>query len=307
MKLHSCPVKRVWRAVIGMLLLLSGAWATAQPNSDFDWRYIQEIHPGIQYAEIVETEPRRLVIHILKIDLTTPRLRLHVTERDSKWGEVMPSFSELRIETQRQNTLEFLNAARSQGMNMVVAINASPWRPWAELNRFQKVFFPYASKLGLVVSNGVMVSPADHRPSLIIRWDGSCEILNAAERQYVVQEDIQLAVSGFDIVLRDGEPSGGAVLEPRTGMGLSRDRTQLILIAVDGRRAGYSEGISTRELGQWLRYFGAWSGLNMDGGGSTTLVVWNPERKRAEVANRPSGMFLRKTGSNLGIYYEGGL
>jgi exopolysaccharide biosynthesis protein len=59
---------------------------------------------------------------------------------------------------------------------------------------------------------------------------------------------------------------------PRAAIGL--DAVGLIhIVAVDGRQAGYSEGMSLPELSQYLRAHGITNAMNLDGGGSTTLVV----------------------------------
>ena len=78
---------------------------------------------------------------------------------------------------------------------------------------------------------------------------------------------------------------------PRTALGYTRDGETLFLVTVDGRQPGFSVGMSLRELADLmanqLRHFSAsranaFEALNMDGGGSTTMVV------RQHVVNRPS-------------------
>ncbi|GJQ62734.1 MAG: hypothetical protein SCALA702_17870 [Melioribacteraceae bacterium] len=69
---------------------------------------------------------------------------------------------------------------------------------------------------------------------------------------------------------------------PRTAAGFSADSTKLYLMTVDGRQPGYSIGMSLKELGQYMLSIGAANALNLDGGGSTTMVV------RSEIKNSPS-------------------
>jgi len=74
-------------------------------------------------------------------------------------------------------------------------------------------------------------------------------------------------------------------------VGLTSAPQQLIVVAIDGRQSA-SLGATTTELGAWLRHFGARDGLNLDGGGSTTLAWWNPRQETAdpvELLNRPVG------------------
>jgi hypothetical protein len=68
---------------------------------------------------------------------------------------------------------------------------------------------------------------------------------------------------------------------PRTAAAVRRDGT-LVLVVVDGRDPQRSVGMSLPELTDLLLDLGAFSALNLDGGGSTTLVVGD------EVRNGPS-------------------
>ncbi|MFT3784729.1 MAG: phosphodiester glycosidase family protein [Tepidisphaeraceae bacterium] len=75
---------------------------------------------------------------------------------------------------------------------------------------------------------------------------------------------------------------------PRTAVGLSKDGKTLILVAIDGRRAELSLGMTWTELGQFMLDQGAWNALCMDGGGSTTMVGRNEETGAYAVLNTPS-------------------
>ena len=78
------------------------------------------------------------------------------------------------------------------------------------------------------------------------------------------------------------------VRHPRSAVALTADR-HLLLVAVDGRRKGISEGMSARELTRFLvRYFHPQYALNMDGGGSTTLCVAGQGDPETHVVNYPT-------------------
>jgi hypothetical protein len=68
---------------------------------------------------------------------------------------------------------------------------------------------------------------------------------------------------------------------PRTLAGVRADG-KLLLVTVDGRRPGWSTGMTLTEAARLMRSLGARDALNLDGGGSTTMTV------RGEVVNRPS-------------------
>ena len=69
--------------------------------------------------------------------------------------------------------------------------------------------------------------------------------------------------------------------EPRTTLGYNEQK--LILVVADGRRMGYSTGLSLYRLASLLIELGATEAINLDGGSSSTFVV------DGEVVNRPSG------------------
>jgi Phosphodiester glycosidase len=69
---------------------------------------------------------------------------------------------------------------------------------------------------------------------------------------------------------------------PRTGVGKTA-AGKVLLVTVDGRQPGYSVGMTFVEFGRLFIRLGASDAMNLDGGGSTEMVV------NGEVKNRPSG------------------
>lgn len=59
---------------------------------------------------------------------------------------------------------------------------------------------------------------------------------------------------------------------PRTAVGVAADGTILMMVA-DGRAPGYSAGLSIPETAMVMKHFGAVSAINLDGGGSSMMVV----------------------------------
>ncbi len=68
---------------------------------------------------------------------------------------------------------------------------------------------------------------------------------------------------------------------PRTGIGFSKDSTYLYFFTVDGRQES-SSGMSLKEFAALMISHGVYQGLNLDGGGSTTMVI------HGKVVNHPS-------------------
>ena len=66
---------------------------------------------------------------------------------------------------------------------------------------------------------------------------------------------------------------------PRCALGVSAD--ELLAVCCDGRRTGVDAGLDLAELARLLVAFGAHDAINLDGGGSATLV------HRGHLLNRP--------------------
>ncbi|MDW8107668.1 MAG: phosphodiester glycosidase family protein [Armatimonadota bacterium] len=125
-----------------------------------------------------------------------------------------------------------------------------------------------------------------------------------AERWRTVQE----AVAGGPWLIRNGkiltpaEQGGGFNLQtfierrhPRTAVGRTANG-EVLWLTVDGRQA-HSRGVSLSELAQIMARYGAVEAINLDGGGSTTLVVRNL------VVNSPSDGTERPV-SNAWLVYD---
>jgi hypothetical protein len=61
--------------------------------------------------------------------------------------------------------------------------------------------------------------------------------------------------------------------EPRTAYGLSKDGKTFIVAVVEGRKPPVAVGMTTKELGVLMAGLGAWTALNEDGGGSSTVYI----------------------------------
>jgi hypothetical protein len=86
---------------------------------------------------------------------------------------------------------------------------------------------------------------------------------------------------------------------PRTAIA-QRPNGDLLLVVVDGRRSGYSIGMTMRELADHLVGLGAIDAANLDGGGSSAMAV------RGVLVSRPSDPGgERAVGSGLVIVPHG--
>lgn len=95
---------------------------------------------------------------------------------------------------------------------------------------------------------------------------------------------MQTAIGGGPVLVQQGTVqvtnneermfAGKAISDrhPRTAMGYTADG-KLVVIAVQGRMPGISEGVSLIHLAEMLVSFGCVEALNLDGGGSSCLLI----------------------------------
>jgi len=90
-------------------------------------------------------------------------------------------------------------------------------------------------------------------------------------------------------------------LHPRTAIGIDRDLRLLHLVVVDGRSES-SSGQTLLQLANLLKSLGDDAALNLDGGGSTTMVAKDPAGLLG-VRNSPSDGSQRSVPNGLGFRY----
>jgi exopolysaccharide biosynthesis protein len=95
---------------------------------------------------------------------------------------------------------------------------------------------------------------------------------------------MQTAVGGGPVILQKGNIAisneeelmftGKAIDDkhPRTAMGYTKDN-KLIILVVQGRFPGVAEGAALRQEAKILQDLGCWEALNLDGGGSSCMLV----------------------------------
>ncbi len=113
------------------------------------------------------------------------------------------------------------------------------------------------------------------------------------------------AVGGRGVLVEDGEPRNwdgrpNNTAAPRTAVGFSRDGSTMHVLTVDGRQAA-SGGVTLTELALMMDELGAHNALNLDGGGSSTLIAREPGSDTPQVENSPSDGFEREVPNGLAV------
>ena len=108
-----------------------------------------------------------------------------------------------------------------------------------------------------------------------------------------IKDEVRELVGGIPRIIKNGKihiqyeeeglpKSFSTTRHPRTAIGFNRSGTRLYFFTVDGRQEGHSRGMSLPELANFMLDWGVYEGLNLDGGGSTTMYIKN------RVVNSPS-------------------
>jgi len=244
---------------------------------------------GIRHIHRTDTIPRNLSIHIVEIDLKAPGIGFRLT----------PPSAQYPNRTLHQTTRNFLIEQNAQ-----LAINGGFFAytppPGA----------PYTRMVHLAVSNGVGYAPFEGAEPAINM--GRNNVTTVVTRDTSVPPgyattpavDLWNAVGGNEYIVFNGQNTANwNELHPRTAAGVTADN-KLLLFTVDGRNPGHSGGMTTPEMANMLISYGATHAINLDGGGSTTLVMADPT---ARVVNVPVGVSNvpgteRSNGNNLAVF-----
>lgn len=115
--------------------------------------------------------------------------------------------------------------------------------------------------------------------------------------------ELTTAIGGNAWLLRGGQLADGAVVDadnPRTAVGFDATGTKMYLLTVDGRQAD-SHGLTLRDLAVMMQRLGAHDALNLDGGGSSTMLAREPGTAAPQIENAPSDGSERPTPNGLAV------
>lgn len=164
---------------------------------------------------------------------------------------------------------------------------------------------------GKVTTNRAKLSSNERiRGQLLIgRGDGASTLrkLKKGTRlkvQWGLQGHPQMAISGNHFLVHDGiiRAVDDREMHPRTAVGVDADTGEVLLLVIDGR-SDRSRGYTMVELANLMIDLGADEAVNLDGGGSSTMVAKNRNGAMA-VLNRPSDGFQRWVANAVEVTYH---
>lgn len=252
-----------------------------------------DAYDGIRYVEVVDTGPRPLRLHVATIDLGAPGIR--VTVSPPAGGR----------ETVREPTLEFVRRLGAQlGVNahFFLPFPSDDTEAWviglaASDGTVYSAFESPEQSFALVPDAPALRFDRRHRARIVHRAGNDATGRRVRERGVVwnaVAGSAQIVTAGVVTIptYRSAANPRGVLLPglggrydagrswydvhtARTAAGLSRDRRRLTLAVVE--RSPASDGLPVGDLATRLvRDYGVWDAINLDGGGSSTMVWQDP-------------------------------
>ena len=137
--------------------------------------------------------------------------------------------------------------------------------------------------------------------------------LQSTSGKVYAADDWSMMIGGHTILVDGGEPAeysrSVSSLSPnagraRTAIGYSKDKKTVYLVTVE--KSGSSAGATLKELQQILVMLGVWRGINLDGGGSTTMIARPLGEFATQLAHATedggSGTYQRPVVNGIGVY-----
>lgn len=156
---------------------------------------------------------------------------------------------------------------------------------------------------GILIRNGVVYRDTGARDGLAFYEDGTMKTYDetTTSAEELISEGVidtfsfgptlvkdGKAITNFESVKIDKNMGNSSIQSsnPRTGVGMISPN-HYVLVVVDGRKEGYSKGMTLNEFSKLFEELGCTEAYNLDGGGSSTMyfmgrVVNNPLGKNQE-------------------------
>ena len=287
--------RRLTKISLSLLLLMSlcaGGYLLYDRGRPAPIPIKKEIYEGVTYRRVVRWIPRPVIAHVVTIDTKTKGIQFLVTPPDSTDAQPLKA----------RTTSQFL-----EEFDLQIAINGGGFSPW--WSRSPADFYPHVGDLitpaGFTASNGdaywIGDDTAKVEPTLYISRKNALSFNSRPNHPHN-------ALSGDRMLVLKGEIASNLddeQVNPRTAIGINRNGRYVYILVVDGRQPFYSEGVTFTELAELLIEQGAFIGMSLDGGGSSTLVMEGANGQPV-LLNSPIDNYIpgreRPVGTHLGIY-----
>lgn len=235
---------------------------------------VEALAPGVTYR-FLQGASEPWTVHLLEVDTRRCEVGFQVVGLDPEGGD-------------RRTVPEL---ARGAGPGVLAAVNGDFY---TDENRAIGAEATGGALRGRTSRPAFAWRPGEAPRVGPVQWEG--DTLRVGDWSLVRGDPDGLTelVAGFPSLLEGGamvgdleaeaRPGFSAQRHPRTGVGWDPERERLWIVVADGRREGTAEGMTLEELAHLFRTLGAREALNLDGGGSSTMVVGG------RVVSRPSDL-----------------
>ena len=293
--MNKTKLLRVFAGLVFVFVLCATIYLLANRSRPTPIPTEQKLYEGVTYRRIVQFIPYPLIAHVLEIDTKAKGIELLITPPDSS-GE-----TPLKART----TSEFL-----EEFDVQIAINGDGFLPW--WSRSPADYYPHSgdpvTPLGFTASKGDVYAlgvelSVGVRPTLYVSRRNALSFNNPPGNIYsAISGDRMIVLKGQVAAYLDDQHT-----EPRTAIGTNRNGRYLYIIVVDGRQPFYSNGAKLSDLAQIFIDQGAYIAMNLDGGGSSTMVI-EGEDGLPFILNSPIDNYIpgreRPVANHLGIYIK---
>lgn len=224
---------------------------------------MQKLFKGVTYYRKIRLSPRRLVSHALVLDLKAAAFEFLVT----------PPLRNTEPFLCTRTTSNFLDknklhlAINADGFYFLDPATYPPAQFCADGGEPVRL-------VGMAASRGKQYSAkSPGRPVLYI------------SQKNVVSFDkfsgnIFNAITGDRYLVTKGKKVSGlesSSMDPRTAIGVNQNGRYLVMVVADGRE--FSEGATFPEMADLLLSYGVYTGISLDGGGSSSMIVKGADGK----------------------------
>jgi hypothetical protein len=243
---------------------------------------------AVTYHRRVYYLPRLVIAHVLVVDTKSNGFRLLVTPPDNSDGPPLNA----------RTTTQFL-----EEFGVQIAINGDGFQPW--WSRGPLDYYPQpgdpVTPTGFTASNGKVYAEGEStEPVLYISRRGGLSFRKPGRVFNAIAGDRYLLQGGEKVADLDNSER-----DPRTAIGFNKNGRWLYLVVVDGRQPLYSAGATFDELADILMAHGAYFGMSLDGGGSTTMVIEGADGQPV-ILNSPIDQYVpgreRPVANHIGIF-----
>jgi hypothetical protein len=249
--------------------------------------------PGITYGHAERRDPPEMLYWVV-VDLTNPAISLRVSPAGADPDGPGPYQTTLMRPS---------DIAARDGLDVVVNGDFFAAKGVQDAEGSKSRYAPgqWAYVIGPAATDGKIWAKARQpRPCLAISADGKASIVMSskapANPRYLIGGNVMLVEDGKKVA----HPNEKAI-HPRTAVGLDEKGTKLVLLVVDGRRILTSVGMSYEQLADEMIRLGCHTAMNLDGGGSSAMVIRDAAANEWKVMNIPSDGRERAVADVLGV------